>query len=74
MPSGGDGPQPTDIQVQERGFLPSVLTAHERNPAQEAEQAQKTRTRVEILQHRNKCCINMIRYINVITSSAAMRV
>lgn len=48
-------------------------TAHERNSAQEVEQAEKNRTRVEILQHRNKCCINTTYYRNAVTSSPTIR-
>lgn len=67
---GGDGPQPTERQVQGSRLLPSVLTAHKRNSAQEVEQVQKIKTRMELLQHRNKWCINTICNMNVVTSSA----
>ena len=51
---------------------PTRAAGTEGNSAQEAEQAEKTRTRMEILQQRNKYCINMILYINAIISSATI--
>lgn len=66
----GDGPQSTERQVQGSRLLPSMLRAQKRNSEKEVEQVQKIKTRMELLQHRIKCCINAICNINVVTSSA----
>lgn len=66
------GLNPQREKFKTMSLLPSVLTVHERNSQQEAEQAEKSRTRMEILQHRKKCCVNTICYINVLKSSATM--